>query len=62
VLDLGEAVASPHHDARRLVRRAPDGALQTLFPAWVDGVPPTPRAPLREAAAETCAPPVAGAD
>jgi len=50
VLDLGEAVASPHHQARRLVRRAADGALQTLFPAWVDGLPPAPRPALREAA------------
>ena len=62
VLDLGEAVASPHHDARRLVRRAADGALQTLFPAWVDGVPPAPRAPMREATAETCVPRLGGAD
>lgn len=49
VLDLGEAVASPHHAARRLVRRAPDGALQALYPAWVDGAPPATRRPAREA-------------
>ncbi|MBY0329593.1 MAG: CoA transferase [Acetobacteraceae bacterium] len=60
VLDLGEAVASRHHEARRLVRRAADGALQTLFPAWVDGVPPAPRAPMREATAETSVPPLGG--
>jgi crotonobetainyl-CoA:carnitine CoA-transferase CaiB-like acyl-CoA transferase len=48
VLDLGEAVASPQHAARRLVRRAPDGVLQALYPAWVDGAPPTPRQPARE--------------
>lgn len=48
VLDLGEAVASPHHTARRLVRRAPDGALQALFPALVDGVPPALRRPVRD--------------
>lgn len=59
VLDLGEAVASPHHAARRLVRRADDGALQTLFPAWVDGLPPAARPRLREAAAGLPAPPLA---
>ena len=48
VLDLGEAVASPHHAGRGLVRRAPDGALQALFPALVDGVPPPSRPRLRE--------------
>jgi len=48
VLDLGEAVASPHHVARQLVRRTTDGQLQTLFPARVDGQPPSPRQPLRE--------------
>lgn len=47
VLDLGEAVASPHHRNRGLVRAAPDGALQALFPARIDGVPPTARPPLR---------------
>ena len=46
VLDLGEAVASPHHRARGLVRHAPDGALQALFPALVDGVPPAHRPTL----------------
>jgi len=49
VLDLGEAVASPHHRARGLVRRAPDGTLQALFPALVDGVPPAHRPALRPA-------------
>lgn len=48
VLDLGEAVASPHHSARRLVRRSAEGALQSLFPAWVDGLPPATRMPVRE--------------
>ena len=48
VLDLGEAIASPHHRARGLVRRAPDGALQALFPARVDGAPPAPRPALRQ--------------
>jgi crotonobetainyl-CoA:carnitine CoA-transferase CaiB-like acyl-CoA transferase len=49
VLDLAEAVASPQHAARRLVRRAPDGSLQALYPAWVDGAPSSPRRPAREA-------------
>ena len=51
VLDLGEAVASPHHASRGLVREAPDGALQALFPARVDGVPPASRPRLRTAEA-----------
>jgi len=46
VLDLGEAIASPYHRDRGLVRPAPDGALQALFPARVDGVPPASRPPL----------------
>ena len=49
VLDLGEAVESPHHRGRGLVRPAPDGALQALFPARVNGVPPASRTPLRPA-------------
>ncbi len=49
VLDLGEAVRSPHHAGRGLVRRAPDGALQALFPAHVDGAPPASRPKLRDA-------------
>ncbi len=48
VLDLGEAIASPHHRARGLVRPAPDGALQTLFPARVNGAPPAHRPKLRQ--------------
>ncbi|MBV9117313.1 MAG: CoA transferase [Acetobacteraceae bacterium] len=48
VLDLGEAVASPHHRARGLVSRAPGGALQALFPALVDGVSPPHRPALRQ--------------
>jgi crotonobetainyl-CoA:carnitine CoA-transferase CaiB-like acyl-CoA transferase len=47
VLDLGEAIASPHHRARGLVRAAPDGALQALFPARIDGLPPASRPPPR---------------
>lgn len=51
VLDLEEAIALPHHSGRGLVRRAPDGALQALFPALVDGVPPSLRPKLRAAPA-----------
>ena len=47
VLDLDEAVASPHHQARGLVRPAADGALQALFPARVDGRPPAEQTALR---------------
>ncbi len=47
VLDLGEAVASPHHMARGLVARAA-GGLQCLFPAWVNGEAPNAREPLTE--------------
>ena len=49
VLDLGEAVASPQNQERGLVRRAPDGALQALFPARVDGRSPGSRQPLKPA-------------
>jgi crotonobetainyl-CoA:carnitine CoA-transferase CaiB-like acyl-CoA transferase len=49
VLDLDEAIASPHHAARGLVRRAVDGALQALFPARINGVPPSARPGLRAA-------------
>jgi len=47
VLDLGEAIASPHHRQRGLVRASPDGALQALFPAHIDGLPPASRAAPR---------------
>lgn len=49
VLDLGEALASPHHHARGLVRETADGALQALFPARVDGLAPQGRPPPRSA-------------
>jgi len=49
VLDLGEAIASPHHRHRGFVRAAADGALQALFPARIDGVAPASRAALRQA-------------
>jgi alpha-methylacyl-CoA racemase len=47
VISLGEAVESEQTRARRLVRRSPSGALQALFPAWVDGEPPAARQRLR---------------
>jgi alpha-methylacyl-CoA racemase len=47
VLDLGEAIVSPHYAARQLLVRA-GGAAQALFPAWVDGLPPRPRDPMIE--------------
>ena len=47
VLSLGEALASEQVAARRLVRRGADGALQALFPAWVDGEPPGLREAMR---------------
>lgn len=49
VLDLAEAVGSPHHRARGLVRATADGSLQALFPAHIDGAPPGPRPALRTA-------------
>jgi crotonobetainyl-CoA:carnitine CoA-transferase CaiB-like acyl-CoA transferase len=48
VLDLPEAVDSPHLRSRGLVHRTSAGQLQPLFPAVVDGEPPSPRGPLRE--------------
>jgi crotonobetainyl-CoA:carnitine CoA-transferase CaiB-like acyl-CoA transferase len=48
VLDLGEAVHSGHVRSRGLVREDPHiGALQSLFPAYVDGAPPRNRAPVQ---------------
>ena len=44
VLPLDEALESPRLASRQLVVRARDGSLQALFPAWVDGSPPSPRA------------------
>jgi len=43
VLTLAEAIRSGQCQARQLVRRAPAGALQALFPAWIDGEPPGTR-------------------
>jgi alpha-methylacyl-CoA racemase len=47
VLTLAEAVDSPHHRERGLVRPDGNAAFQALFPALVDGQPPKLRAPLR---------------
>jgi alpha-methylacyl-CoA racemase len=49
VLDLGEAIATPHHAQRGVVRRTLSGALQALFPALIDAEPPAQRLPLTEA-------------
>lgn len=47
VLDLREAVESPHVRARGLVRQTAAGEWQALFPAVVDGERPMPRASIR---------------
>ncbi len=48
VLDLAEAVAIPHHAQRGVVRKAPSGDLQVLFPVLLDGGPPAIRSNLIE--------------
>jgi crotonobetainyl-CoA:carnitine CoA-transferase CaiB-like acyl-CoA transferase len=48
VLDLADAVQSPHVLARGLVRRGASGLLEALFPAIVDGERPSSRPALRE--------------
>ena len=50
VLDLGETLRSSYHRERQIVRTSPDGDLQALFPALVDGVAPPHRPRLREGA------------
>jgi alpha-methylacyl-CoA racemase len=50
VLDLGEAVETPHHVARNLLRPGPHHDLQVLFPAWINGVPPAVRGPSKTTA------------
>ena len=47
VLDIASAAQTPHAQARRIVRRTEDGLTQALFPVWVDGQPPSARAPFR---------------
>jgi crotonobetainyl-CoA:carnitine CoA-transferase CaiB-like acyl-CoA transferase len=48
VLDLGEAVATPHHAQRGVVRRSAGGGLQALFPALIDAEQSAQRLPLTE--------------
>ncbi|WP_181180062.1 CoA transferase [Mesorhizobium sp. B2-1-3A] len=48
VNDLGEALADVHTAERGLVRRNAEGDLQALFPALIDGTPPSPRSPLSQ--------------
>ena len=48
VIGLDEAIESDPTQARGLVRRAPTGQLQALFPARVDGAVPASRAPMRD--------------
>jgi crotonobetainyl-CoA:carnitine CoA-transferase CaiB-like acyl-CoA transferase len=48
VLELAEAIASPHFRSRGLVHRTADGEIQPLFPAVIDREPPAPRPALRE--------------
>ncbi|MBD9371032.1 CoA transferase [Rhizobium sp. ARZ01] len=49
VVDLSEAVNDQHALARQLVRQGPDGLLQALFPARIDGTAPEVRPPLYRA-------------
>ena len=49
VLDLAEAVATPHHATRGVIHRAPLGGWQALFPALIDAEPPAPRSPPSQA-------------
>jgi crotonobetainyl-CoA:carnitine CoA-transferase CaiB-like acyl-CoA transferase len=53
VLDIGEALASPNTAGRGLVRRAPHGELQALFPGRIDGQPPDSRPAIRIASQPT---------
>lgn len=46
LLDLSEAVTTPHIQARKLVVQQ-DGIWQALYPAYVDGAPVTPRQPFQ---------------
>ncbi len=48
VLHVAETLASRHVEARGLVRCAPEGGLQALFPVLVDGAVPALRAPLKD--------------
>ncbi len=48
VLNLQEALESPYHQARQLVRKDDKGAYQALFPVYVDGEAPALRPELIE--------------
>ncbi|MDP2226427.1 MAG: CoA transferase, partial [Moraxellaceae bacterium] len=56
VLDMSEALANRQTAERELVRRAPDGALQALFPIRVNGSAPDTREPLRPFTAQARSP------
>lgn len=47
VLDLAAALQSAHHRTRGVVRQTPNGGLQALFPALIDGQPPAVRPDLQ---------------
>ena len=53
VRQWGELDSHPQIAARRLVQRSggPEPRVEILYPAWVDGEPPRPRAPIRFAQA-----------
>jgi alpha-methylacyl-CoA racemase len=53
VLDLVEAVAHPHHVRRGLLTLRPVTGYQALFPALIDGKPPSPRPVVRSVEAES---------
>ena len=48
VLDLRDAVNSPHVRARGLIRRSTDGTIQPLYPAIIDCATPAPRPAMKE--------------
>lgn len=48
VLELQDAVNTPHMRERKLVVQDAYGDYQALFPAYVDGEPPAPRQPFHE--------------
>ena len=54
VVELADLPDHPQIAERRLVHQVSDepALIETLFPAWVDGVPPPSRAPLRFASVE----------
>ena len=48
VLELQDAVNTPHMQMRQLVVQNKQGDFQALYPAYVDGQPPLPRTPFNE--------------